>query len=272
MLYGLRVLWTFMKVGLLDELAYRANLAIQILQSALALAAAVAGLLLVFSHTDSLGGWGPNEMLTVMGIHLLVGGALGVVIQPSMRRLIVDVREGTLDYTLTKPADAQFLVSVSQLQVWRLVDVGIGIAVVVVAITRQTASGEIGLSPDTLAGEISGGAFVVALLAGGAIVYSFYLMMASLSFWFLRIENILVIFEFTYQTGRWPIGIFPGWLRFVLTFLIPIAFAITVPAEALVGRITPGRLASAVTVALLLLAVSRLVWRAGLRHYSGASA
>ena len=48
--------------------------------------------------------------------------------------------------------------------------------------------------------------------------------------------------------------------------------AITVPAEALVGRLTPSRVLLAFGVAAGALAAARFVWTRGLRHYSGASA
>ena len=50
--------------------------------------------------------------------------------------------------------------------------------------------------------------FGLALLCGAAIVYSFWLILATFSFWFVRVENILVIFQSMYQAGRWPVGIY----------------------------------------------------------------
>ena len=120
--------------------------------------------------------------------------------------------------------------------------------------------------------------FALTLLAGGAIIYSFFLVMATVSFWFLRIENILVIFGDAYQAARWPIGIYPQWLQFILTFVVPVAIAVTVPAEAVVGRLTAERVALSLAVALFslvalfALAASRFVWSRGLKRYSGASA
>ena len=72
--------------------------------------------------------------------------------------------------------------------------------------------------------------------------------------------------------GRWPVGIYPRWLRAALTFLVPIAFAVTVPSEALVGRLSPQMLLVAVSLALLTFIGARLFWKIGVRHYSGASA
>lgn len=125
-------------------------------------------------------------------------------------------------------------------------------------------------------GEKVGGweaaAFIAMLLAGGVIIYSFWLILATLSFWFVRVENILVIFQSMYEAGRWPVSLYPGWLRYGLTFIVPVAFATTVPAEALTGRLNWETLLGAIILALASFAASRAFWWAGLRHYSGTSA
>ena len=81
-----------------------------------------------------------------------------------------------------------------------------------------------------------------------------------------------MIFHSMYDAARWPVTIYPGWLQALLTFVVPVAFAVTVPAEALVGRLSPAWLVGTVVLAGALLLVSRLFWNIGVRHYSGASA
>jgi ABC-2 type transport system permease protein len=115
-------------------------------------------------------------------------------------------------------------------------------------------------------------AFAAALILGTLMIYSFWLMMTTFAFWFINIGDILELFQGMYAAGRWPVGIYPGWLRLGLTFLVPVAFAVTVPAEALTGRLTLATLGGAFLLAAGLLALARLIWRLGLRYYSGASA
>ena len=79
------------------------------------------------------------------------------------------------------------------------------------------------------------------------------------------------LFQGLYAAGRYPVGIYPDWLRTGLTFLVPVAFAVTVPAEALTQRLTPQTLIGAIAFATFLLIVSRLFWRRGLQQYGGAS-
>ena len=75
-----------------------------------------------------------------------------------------------------------------------------------------------------------------------------------------------------YQAGRWPVTIYPPWLQMILTFLVPITFAVTVPAQALTGRLTAQTLLLAVAVAAALFLIARRFWQFGIRFYSGASA
>jgi ABC-2 type transport system permease protein len=258
----LRLLWIHLRLGVMNELQYRTNLIIQLVQSTVGLATALLGLGIVFSKTDSLAGWRPAELLAIVGVYTLVSGITQLVVRPSLARFMEDVRLGTLDFTLTKPVDAQALVSMRQIEVWKLVDVVVGFVVLGVAIAQLGTS--IGLAEAAM--------FLVALLAGVTIIYSFLLILATCAFWFVRLDNILNIFQSMYEAGRWPISIYPPWLRTALTFLVPIGFAITVPTEGLVGRLTSPNLLGAIALAVALPLVARVFWKIGVRHYSGASA
>lgn len=257
-----RLLWTYLRIGVMNELQYRVNFFVQLFESLLALGTGLVGLALVFSHTQTLAGWSRAELLSVMGVHILMGGLIRTTIQPNMERLMGDVREGTLDYALTKPADSQVLVSVREVRIWQTVDVALGLIVLLIAVFQLQAG----------VGVWQALGFAAALLLGGLMIYSFWLMLTSGAFWVVRMENIIELFQGVYLAGRWPVGIYPEWLRASLTFLVPIAFAVTVPAEALTARLTPETLLAAAALTTLLLALSRRVWKVGLRRYSGASA
>ncbi len=110
----LRLLYTFFRVSVLSETAYRVNFFVQLFQSILELVTSLAGLAVIFSFTDSLGGWGVDEMLALVGVYFLIGGIISLFIQPGMSDLISSVRDGTLDFKLTKPEDSQLLVSIQR--------------------------------------------------------------------------------------------------------------------------------------------------------------
>ena len=257
-----RLLWIFLRIGVLNELAYRANFWVQLLQSLVNLGVALAGLAVIFSHTEELGGWQPAELVALLGVFFLMSGLIGALVQPSMQRFMEDVRQGTLDFTLIKPEDSQVLVSISEVRVWKLLDVVQGTALIALALV------EIGMQTSVR----HAGGFAITLMAGAAIVYSFWLVLATFSFWFIKTENILVIFQAVYGAGKYPVAIYPRWLKMAMTFLVPVAFAVTVPSEALVGRLTSEVLWGALAMAVGMVVGARVFWLWGVRHYSGASA
>lgn len=257
-----KLIWLFFRVGAMNELQYRVNFFVQLVQSLVALGTGLIGLALVFSYTTTLAGWTRPELLAVMGVYTLMGGLINATIQPNMQQLLNDVQQGTLDYTLTKPADSQLQVSVRQVHIWSMTDLLLGLGVLLFAIFQIQAR----------IGILQALVFIALLFMGGLMIYCFWLILTTGVFWVIRMENILELFQGIYQAGRWPTTIYPNWLQVGLTFLVPVAFAVTVPAEAITGRLTVTTLLEALALTIFLLLFSRWFWKRGLRHYSGASA
>ncbi|MGZ4773312.1 MAG: ABC transporter permease [Ilumatobacteraceae bacterium] len=257
-----RLATTFFRVGVMNEMQYRVNFFLQLLQSLLTVGTGLIVLAVVFSKTNELGGWSRPQLLAVMGVFTLVGGVIRTFIQPNMERVVNDVREGKLDFALTKPADAQLLVSIRDVRFWQLTDVLVGLVVLTVALVQLRST----MQWHHVA------AFIVLLLSGLVSIYCFWLMLASASFWLVRINEVQELFDGLFRAGQYPVGIYPGWLRYGLTFIIPLAFAITVPSEAVTGRLAWQSVAVMIGFTTVLLFVSRWFWRRGLRRYGGASA
>ncbi len=262
-MHAMTVIRTYLKLGILNVMQYRADFFLQVISICIGLVTALLGLRVVFGQTEEIGGWTHTDLIALIGIQMLVRGLVSLVVRPSMQQLMEGIRLGTLDFMLTKPADSQLLASVAQVNVAASADVVGGIIVLTLALVR-------------LGGSIGPGeaiSFVIVLLAGVVIIYSFLLILSTLAFWFVKLENILVIFNSMFDgAGAWPITIFPGWMRVSLTFIIPVAFAVTVPAQSLTGRLSPGLGLGAVAVAIAFTVAARWFWRFGLKHYTGASA
>lgn len=257
----LKLAWNYLRIGIANQMQYRVNFFTQLLESFVALGTGLIGLALVFSYTTDLGGWTRPELLAVLGVYVLMGGIIQSAIQPNMERLLDEIQDGTLDFALTKPVDGQIIVSIREFRFWQLVDVIVGFVVLVVAIVQMQE--QVGVWQSL--------AFIFALLLGGIMIYCFWMIVSTSAFWLTRIFEIVNLFQGLYAAGRWPVSIYPGWLRVGLTFLIPVAFAVTVPAEALTARLTPLTLLGAVGLTCLFVLIARLIWRLGLRRYSGAS-
>jgi len=257
-----KLAWSYLRIGVLNEFQYRVNFFIQILQSAIAVGTGLIGLSLVFGQVSDLAGWSRPELLAVMGVHILMGGVIRSAIQPNMERLMNDVLNGTLDFALTKPADAQALVSVREFRFWQLTDVLVGLVILIVAVNQLSTSLE----------AVQVLLFIAALLLGSTMLYCVWLMVTSIAFWVIRVGDIVELFQGLFAAGRWPVSVYPDWLRTGMTFLVPVAFAVTMPAEAVTNRLTTETMLFAVGLTLFLILLARGVWLLGLRSYSGASA
>ena len=262
-LHGVRVLRAYLSVGVLNLLQYRSDFAISLLNAVVNLITQLLALSVVFSATSNLRGWGPFDLLVLIGIHFFLSGLIGIVMRPSMEALMEGIRLGTFDFLLIKPADSQLLASTQVVAPKAATDVVVGVGVTLFAMTR------LGLN----LGPLEVVLFLVMLMAGLVIVYSFLLLLATCAFWFVKLENVLVIFQALFgNAGRWPVTIFPPWLRGFLTFVVPVAFAVTVPAQALTGQLDATTGLLAVAVAVVFLVGSRVFWLVALRRYTGASA
>ncbi len=259
---GLRIAWLHLRIGVMNELQYRANFVIQLLQSLVAIGTGLVVLALIFDRTDQLDGWSRPQLLVVMGVFTLVGGVIGFAIEPNMGRVMGDIERGTFDYVLTKPVDSQLLASLREFRIWRLTDAIVGLVVLVWGLAQLDAG--FGVS------EVAG--FLTTLAAGIVLIYCLWLVLTAGAFWVVRMDMVQELFTGLYRAGQYPVTVYPIWLRLLLTYLVPLGFAITVPSESLTGRLTLTRFGVTAAFVVLAFAATRSIWRRGTRRYSGASA
>jgi len=256
----------FARVSVQNFAAYRFDFFMRLFMSFMQLGAELVIVYTIFHNTKSLRGWRWEHMLVLVGVYRIIAGGIRIYIVPNMRAVLEEIREGTLDYVLLKPVDSQLLVSIREFVFWRFTDILLG--------ASAAACGAYYLGAQVTAVQLA--TFGLMLAAAFAIIYSIWLALATLGFWFIRIQNIEMVFWNVFEAGRYPVMIYPPWVQWSLTFLIPLAFVTTFPAGILTGdpaigvpRLAPlwAGLAAAVSVVL-----SRWFWRFGLKHYSGASA
>lgn len=260
--HGVAVAGVHLRVSFLNELQYRSNFFVQILQSLFQVISGLVVVALVFAKTSELNGWHRSELLAAIGVFTIVGGMLRTFIQPAIVRMMTDVQEGSFDFVLTRPVDAQLLTSVREVNIWQLVDIVVG--VVIVAVATPDLPSSLG------AGDIV--AFLALLGAGAVIAYSMWLAVACAAFWVVRMPFMDNLFHYVARSAQYPISIYPAWLRIGLTVVVPLGIAVTAPAEAITSRLTGGTVLVVTAVTITSAAISRMLWTRGVRRYSGASA
>jgi ABC-2 type transport system permease protein len=257
----LRLLYTFYKNALLEELEYRANFVVNVLTNLFWLFWAIVALQVYFSHTQTIGGWTFDEALLVVGMFNFANGFMEAFLRPNVGELGDHVRLGTLDLLLTKPINSQFLVSARKLSFWRITDMLLGLGVMAFALAQMNVA----LTWLNLV------TFVAMAAAAGMMLYAISFMLSTSALWFVRIDNILEVFNAFYEAGRFPITVYRGAVRIFLTFVVPIAFMTTFPAAALIDKLEWSYALLAVAFGSALFVLSAWFWRFALRFYASAS-
>ncbi|HEX9270327.1 MAG TPA: ABC-2 family transporter protein [Candidatus Limnocylindria bacterium] len=258
----LRMFAAFASTEFQFEMEYRVNFLLVLVEMILVVGTSVGAVLVMFGHTNTLNGWTLPQMLVLLGVYYLVQGATNLLFSPSFERLMEHVRLGTLDFHLLKPASVQFIVSTRHLRIVRIADLALGVVVLVFGLVQIGA----GVS----ASEVL--LFILALGFGIMLIYALLLSLVTLSFWFVRVENLLAVFWSFTDAGRFPVDVYPGWLRVTLSTVVPIGIAVTAPSQAVAGRLDAAGVALLGAGAVLALWIAGAFWRLGLRSYTGASA
>jgi ABC-2 type transport system permease protein len=260
-MFNLKLLTTLIKLNVQQELAYRADALVNILVNIMWLGWELLSLSIIFSNTASLGGWGPGEMVTLLGMFRLVNTLMTALIWPNTERFNAGVRDGTLDYVLLMPVNSLFLISFSRIVFWRAWDLVLSGILLAVGISM---TGTVTTLPSLLA-------FLLLAASGAVILYSLWIVLIAFTFWFVKFDNNVTILQALLDTGRYPAGVYPTWLRVIVTFVIPIAVATTIPVQALRGELAAWQIVMFLGVSVVSVFVASRVWKAGIQRYSGAS-
>ena len=218
-------------------------------------------IVVVFGKAQEVAGWSFPEMLLVLGWFVALKGFLEGAVSPSLINVIEHVRQGTLDFVLLKPADAQLLVSIAKIEPWRVIDFAGAVAIFAYAF-HQIGHGP---SPGQVAVALA------MLLAALLVLYSIAILVVSIAFIAVRVDNLLYLFQSVFDVARWPSTVFRGALAVVFTYVLPLALMTTYPALALLGKLTPATAFGALAGTLLFAGFARLAWRASIGRYTSAS-
>ncbi len=169
----------------------------------------------------------------------------------------------TLDYTLLQPANSMFLVTFSRMVIWRVWDLVLAAILIVAGHPHQPVAA---LTLPNL----------VSFLFLAVIRHGYPVQPVDCDD--RRSPSGSSSSTTTSPSCRpcWIPGVilstvYPTWLRLIVTFLVPIAVATTVPLQALRGDLTAWQVLLFLGVGAASFLVATRIWKAGVRKYSGAS-
>ncbi|MEA4823378.1 MAG: ABC-2 family transporter protein [Clostridiaceae bacterium] len=215
---------------------------------------------LMFSRFGAVGEWTVERMILVYALSVASFGLAEVFCRGFDSFPWSMVRTGNFDRLLLRPCSLFTQAAASRFHLHRIVRPITCLAAVAWALRQMHVT----LTPwDVL--------ILLGALAGGFIMYSgVFILTSGLSFYTVKgLDWIYILTNASYQVTRVPQNYLPRVMRYAFTFLLPVLVISVYPASAVCGWGSPTWLGTlALPAGAAFFALSLVVWRIGVRHYT----
>jgi ABC-2 type transport system permease protein len=247
-----------------SQLQYRAAFWLDLLGTGLITAVTFGSLALILQRFENVGGWTLGEVAFLYGMVETAFGVMDMLFSGFDPHYFgQQVRRGTFDQLLLRPANTIVQILGSRFVLRRLGRVAQGAAILGVALSLvgvQWTLLKVLYLPLVFVSLVSffGGLFIIG---------------SAITFW--TVESIEVVNIFTYggsEMMAYPMHIYPGWMRRFFTYVVPAIFLNYYPALFILDKPDPFGLPPVVpflapVAGVGVLAVALLFWQVGLRTY-----
>ncbi len=260
-LHYLRLFGLFVRTCAVKEIEFRGNFWMGAVTNIMSVLTYLVFAQIIYSNTDAVGTWTKGQMVMLLGTYTLSFGLIAVFFHRNLAELPMQVRMGTFDFTLLKPVNSQFFVSLRYLA---FAEIGTALSAVVLVVYGAMLDG-LRITP------LGAAKYLVMVLIGVIIFYSIFLMLMTTAFWFVRVDNLWTLAESVTQVARTPMHIYGLATQRFFTFVLPLIFIAHIPSEALFRGLAARDFYMASGMAVALLFISNRFWTFATRFYSSAS-
>jgi ABC-2 type transport system permease protein len=217
---------------------------------------------IIYGKVQTVAGYTHNEILFFVFMGNVTFFVLYTWCYDSLEQLRLDVNKGNLDLMLTKPMPLLFYVSTKSFSLLQLVKES-GLPMLIVALAIHWSALIFSFWPVVVG--------VVIFFLSIVILHCIQFLLTIPVFWLgesAEISSLIVgitDFDLPYEG-------FPRFIKFSLTFFIPVLFAAAIPASVMLGKTNPGlMLTVAIFVTMVLMIIRLWAWKSALRNYTSAS-
>jgi ABC-2 type transport system permease protein len=257
----IRLYGFFLRFSISKAFEFRFDFYTRIIMDLCYYAVALAFFKVIFLHTSILGGWNESQMMVFISGYLIVDAINMTVFANNMWGLAPIINKGELDYYLVRPVSSLFFLSLRDFAANSFVNLICALGIFVWAIH--------GYSPWPGFPKIL--LFLLMLLNGSIIFSTLNIMANALTFWTHSPRGFGELVWNMAKFSERPDRIYHGFMRRVLTLILPYAVVSSFPARLLLESFDWRILLHMVGVSTAFLGILVLLWNRGLRDYSSAS-
>jgi len=217
---------------------------------------------IIYNIVDEIKGWTFDEMALLIAIYnfsfafllMLSWNAIYHHFRPA-------VREGNLDFHLTRPISPRFMLTTGDLDINGILHLIPSSIIFFYTLSLDTISFNL----------VNIILFIFYFFIGQYIIYSICYLFYSIIFLTTSADHVSSVFWTMQDITKHPLEIFPNKLRFMLLFIIPIGFVAYIPTKALLGQLSYRFFAFTIIFNIFLVIINKLVWEFGVQKYESVS-
>ncbi|KKR21431.1 MAG: hypothetical protein UT48_C0008G0008 [Parcubacteria group bacterium GW2011_GWE2_39_37] len=217
-------------------------------------------IIVIFNKTSDLVGYGKYEVIFFFSTFNL----MDVLAQAFFRGIYFfgnDIKNGNFDFILTKPINALFY-SLSRLtDILDFIFLAPIIGLLIYSISKINISFTF----------INYASYFTMIVFGLLIIMALHIITAAINIIAIESEAAIWLYRDSMTIGRFPPEIFPGLIQIIFTVAMPIIIIVSFPAKAFLGILSLRAALFAILYSVLFFALSLLIWKKSLKHYSSAS-
>ena len=242
------------------KMAYRWDFFVHILTEFLQQSVSLIFILVIFSKVPAIQGWTRDQILFIYGFFLIPFGIYSGFFNHLFDVPQKYVLQGEFDRILMRPLNAWYQVVVETMRPELLVSMAAGVIIMVYSGRNMQLVLNWWDYP-----------LILLLVTGAALIYAgVYTFLASLGFWTEGNIGLMPMVYNLSQYGRYPMTIYRGPVRFILTWILPFAFVGFYPATLIMHRYEyMGYALLTPVVGIISFFAAYRVWVAGTRRYRG---
>src|SRR5258708_1235977 len=214
-----------------------------------------------FSLTKNILGWTKFEVFFLAGVFRIISSLFQFLVVRGVNRLPTIIQKGELDGFLTRPVNSQLLLTIHFMRVYELIPALSGIVIIWYALQQ-------GNFQTSIVGFLG---LFLSLILGFLILYGIYFSVATLTIFTGRFQTLPELYQMIRQPLNFPTDILGQRAGLILTYVLPLAFVITIPVKIFFEKIPFYFLGIAAVFAVFSLGFSTWFWNFALKHYTSAS-
>lgn len=256
MMHTTHVIATIFSARLQTSLKNRIPVFVSLLNTALLGLSVYVIIEVFFNNTSTIGGWDKDQSIVLYGSFIAIRSFVQMIVLPNCQAISRLISSRGIDSYLLRPIDAQFVLAFSEIRIWNIFGIILGLGLMLYG---TSAVVELGIGSLLIFGAM--------LLIAFVIVYALWFAVISLAFWTKKTSNISHLLFMFLTTGRFPAAAYPEWMQIILISVIPIFFIIEVPAQSILGLSSGTTIVGGIVATAVLLVITRMIWARGVQKY-----